>query len=100
MGGKQPTLAASTMMVIFFVNRVHLVSVDTLGLSEAGGSKRQGERGKRAPCNFFIFTLCIRIGENSVYVYVPHQCLVPTESVRGSWISRTGVRGVCDPPAM
>lgn len=41
-GEKQPTLAASTMMVIFFVNRVHLVSVDTLGLSEAEG-KGTGE---------------------------------------------------------
>lgn len=28
---------ASTMMVIFFVNRDHLVSVDTLGLREAEG---------------------------------------------------------------
>lgn len=35
--GKYSALAASTMMVLFFVNRVHLVSVDTLGLSEAEG---------------------------------------------------------------
>lgn len=42
--GRGSKLAASTMMVIFFVNRVHIVSVDTLGLSEAEG------RGTREYC--------------------------------------------------
>lgn len=34
---RQGVNPASTMMVIFFVNRYHLVSVDTLGLREAEG---------------------------------------------------------------